>query len=66
MDVFFMLQLGPYWVVSHDSHSTQHPAWNWGLQLPVPDTDALISLVVSRRLQRKDECVGLFEHCCGG
>ena len=53
-DVFFMLQLGPYWMVSHDSHSTQHPAWNWGLQLPVPDTDAVINLVVRRGEEATD------------
>lgn len=45
LDVFFVLLLGPYCLVSSTSHSTQHHHWGWHLKLPVAQPDDVLTLV---------------------
>jgi hypothetical protein len=47
LDVFFVLLLGPYCLVSSTSHSTQHHHWGWHLKLPVAQPDDVLTLVRS-------------------
>jgi hypothetical protein len=45
LDVFFVLLLGPYCLVSSTSHSTQHHHWGWHLKLPLAQPDEMLTLV---------------------
>jgi hypothetical protein len=51
LDVFFVLLLGPYCLVSSTSHSTQHHHWGWHLKLPLAEPAETLTLV-SARLER--------------
>lgn len=44
-----MLQLGPYWAVSSDAHSTSSPAWYWALVAPIADSSWVLTLEVFKR-----------------
>lgn len=45
LDVFFVLLLGPYCLVSSTSHSTQHHHWGWHLKLPLAEPAETLTLV---------------------
>lgn len=45
LDVFFVLLLGPYCLVSSTSHSTQHHHWGWHLKLPLAEPAETFTLV---------------------
>lgn len=47
LDVFFVLLVDPYCLVSSTSHSTHHHHWGWHLKLPVTDPADTLTLVGS-------------------
>lgn len=52
LDVFFVLLLGPYCLVSSTSHSTQHHHWGWHLKLPLAEPAETLTLVSAYWLDR--------------
>eukprot|EP00879_Flechtneria_rotunda_P016466 GHRR01017231.1.p1 GENE.GHRR01017231.1~~GHRR01017231.1.p1 ORF type:complete len:473 (+),score=171.06 GHRR01017231.1:1679-3097(+) len=49
LDVFFVLLMGPYCLVSSTSHSTNHHHWGWHLNAPVTEPAEMLTLALFAR-----------------